>query len=196
MRRAARAAAQGAAQGAARAGSWRGAERGRTDAGADAGTFLYTSEEKLRRDRTPWTTVQAVLAPLQFAVFLAGLALAVRFLSDGEGFRLACLSMLLKVGLLYTIMVTGAFWEKAVFGRWLMAPAFFWEDVVGLGVVALHTACLLALLSGWLQPARLMALTLLAYASYLVNAGQFVRKLRLGRRPAGGMPALVAVAGS
>ena len=36
---------------------------------------LYTAEERQRRDSSPWTMVQGVLAPLQFAVFLVSLAL-------------------------------------------------------------------------------------------------------------------------
>jgi hypothetical protein len=47
--------------------------------------------------------------------------------------------------LLYTIMVTGCIWEKVVFGCWLFAPAFFWEDVFSMLVLALHTAYLVAL---------------------------------------------------
>ena len=42
---------------------------------------LYTSEERWRRDHTAWTTVQAVLAPLQFLVFLVSLVLVVQWLS-------------------------------------------------------------------------------------------------------------------
>ena len=34
-------------------------------AGATAGRPLYTPEERARRDRSPWTVVQGVLAPLQ-----------------------------------------------------------------------------------------------------------------------------------
>ena len=41
-------------------------------------------------------------------------------------------------------MVTGAIWEKVVFGRYLFAPAFFWEDVFSMLVLALHTAYLVA----------------------------------------------------
>ena len=46
---------------------------------------LYTAEEKRRRDATPWTLVQGVLAPLQFLVFLISLGLVARYLATGEG---------------------------------------------------------------------------------------------------------------
>jgi 3-vinyl bacteriochlorophyllide hydratase len=143
---------------------------------------LYTPEERRRRDQSPWTIVQGVLAPIQFAVFLVSLALVLRWLATGDGFVIATASIVLKTLLLYAIMVTGSIWEKDVFGRWLFAPAFFWEDVVSMLVLALHTAYLVGLLSGSLDPTRLMWLALAAYASYVINAAQFLIKLRAARR--------------
>ena len=46
-------------------------------------TGLYTPEQRARRDATGWTLVQAVLAPLQFCVFLVSVWLVVRFLLTG-----------------------------------------------------------------------------------------------------------------
>jgi 3-vinyl bacteriochlorophyllide hydratase len=126
--------------------------------------------------------VQAVLAPLQFVVFGASLVLVLRYLATGDGLAAASLSFIAKTALLYTIMVTGSVWEKVVFGRWLFAPAFFWEDVVSMLVLALHTACLLAMATGWLDPRAQMVLALAAYASYVVNATQVLLKLRAARR--------------
>ncbi|SFO95137.1 2-vinyl bacteriochlorophyllide hydratase [Tranquillimonas alkanivorans] len=146
---------------------------------------LYTPEQRRRRDATVWTLVQGVLAPLQFAVFAVSLVLVLRYLATGEGYAAATWSILIKTGVLYGIMVTGAIWEKAVFGRYLLAPAFFWEDVVSFGVIALHTAYVWALFADALTPAGLMALALLAYAAYLLNAGQFLWKLRRARLDTG-----------
>ena len=69
-----------------------------------------------------------------------------------------------------------------MFGRYLFAPAFFWEDVVSMLVLALHTAYLVALFSGAVDAERQMWLALAAYASYVINATQFVLKLRAARR--------------
>jgi 3-vinyl bacteriochlorophyllide hydratase len=126
-----------------------------------------------------------VLAPLQFLVFLASLALVLRWLATGEGFLLATASIVLKTMLLYLVMITGSIWERDVFGKWLFAPSFFWEDVVSVLVLALHTAYLVVLAGGLLEPSGQMILALLAYAVYLVNAGQFVWKLRRARRQGG-----------
>lgn len=146
---------------------------------------LYTEAERARRDATIWTTVQGVLAPAQFLVFLVSLALVLRFLLTGDGYEAATLSILVKTGFLYLIMITGAIWEKVVFGQWLFAPAFFWEDVFSFAVIALHTAYLWALLTGVLAPAGLMVLALAAYAAYVINAGQFLLKLRAARLQSG-----------
>ena len=145
---------------------------------------LYTPEERARRDASPWTVVQGVLAPAQLLVCLISALLVLRFLMTGEGYALATASILVKTGFLYAIMVTGAIWEKEVFGQYLLAPAFFWEDVVSFGVIALHTAYVVALLAGSMEPQSLMMLALVAYVTYVVNAAQFLWKLRCARRDA------------
>jgi 3-vinyl bacteriochlorophyllide hydratase len=144
---------------------------------------IYTPEQRIRRDQTAWTWVQGVLAPFQFLVFLVSLALVVRFLMTGEGQEWAAGSVLLKTAVLYLIMITGAIWEKVVFGQYLFAPAFFWEDVVSMGVIALHTAYLVAWMQGeaWLPVESQMVIALAAYAAYVLNAAQFLFKLKRAR---------------
>ncbi len=142
---------------------------------------LYTSEERARRDATRWTLVQGLLAPLQFLVFLVSVVLVVRFLQTGQGEAEATVSIVVKTLLLYTIMITGCIWEKVVFGRYLFAPSFFWEDVFSMLVLALHTAYLVALFTGRLPVREQMLLALAGYAAYVINAGQFLLKLRAAR---------------
>jgi 3-vinyl bacteriochlorophyllide hydratase len=142
---------------------------------------LYTPDERRRRDETPWTLVQGILAPVQFLVFIASTVLVIRFLWTGEGEGLATASIVLKTLLLYTIMVTGCIWEKVVFGKYLFARAFFWEDVFSMLVLALHTAYLIALFGGLLLVKEQMMLALAAYLAYVINATQFLLKLRAAR---------------
>jgi len=141
---------------------------------------LYTPDERRRRDASPWTLVQGILAPLQFLVMAVSVFLVVRYLRTGDGLDAAHVSVIVKTLFLYTIMVTGAIWEKEVFGQYLFAPAFFWEDVVSFGVIALHTAYLIGLAQQW-NPRTLMVLALVAYGTYAVNAIQFILKLRAAR---------------
>lgn len=142
---------------------------------------LYTSEERARRDATAWTLVQGVLAPVQFFVFLISVVLVLRYLQSGQGETAATVSIVLKTFLLYTIMITGCIWEKVVFGRYLFAASFFWEDVFSMLVLALHTAYLVALYTGSLSVREQMLLALAAYAAYAINATQFLLKLRAAR---------------
>ena len=114
-----------------------------------SGRNLYTPEQRSRRDATAWTWVQGVLAPIQFLVFAISLVLVVNFLANGSGYGAAVASVLIKTGILYTIMITGAIWEKAVFGQYLFAAS------VLLGGRREHVGhssshCLRRLLVSWL----------------------------------------------
>ena len=142
---------------------------------------LYTPEERVRRDSSVWTLVQGILAPVQFVIFLVSLFLVLRFLSTGEGAQAATISIVVKTLALYTIMITGAIWEKVVFGKYLFAPAFWWEDFFSMFVIALHTAYIVALWFGLGSETDRMLIALAAYATYVINAGQFLLKLRAAR---------------
>ncbi|MEM9530223.1 MAG: 2-vinyl bacteriochlorophyllide hydratase [Pseudomonadota bacterium] len=148
---------------------------------------IYTEAQRKRRDESPWTLVQGILAAVQFLVFLVSLALVLRFLATGEGALVATISVVMKTIILYTIMVTGAIWEREVFGQYLFAKSFFWEDVVSMAVIALHTLYLITLFSGLLDLTGQMYVAIAAYVVYVVNAGQFLwkfRQARLAARPA------------
>jgi 3-vinyl bacteriochlorophyllide hydratase len=142
---------------------------------------LYTADQRARRDATRWTLVQGILAPVQFLAFAVSLVLVLRFLMTGNGYDAATVSILIKTVLLFTIMVTGAIWEKVVFGQYLLAPAFFWEDAFSFAVIALHCLYLFGLVTGAISPEILMVIALLAYTTYVINAVQFILKLRAAR---------------
>ena len=160
----------------------------------EPGKALYTPEQRVKRDNSVWTLVQGILAPVQFLVFVVSLVLVLRFLATGEGQNAALVSVVVKTLALYTIMVTGCIWEKVVFNCYLFAPAFYWEDVFSMLVLALHTAYLVALVTGTLTPQQQMLLALAAYATYVVNAGQFIWKLRMARLQAARATAAAGVA--
>ena len=146
------------------------------------GWNLYTPSQRIIRDRTVWTKVQAILAPLQFIVCIISLVLVLRYLFTDEGYHIATVSIVVKSFLLFLIMVTGAIWEKVVFGQFLFAEAFFWEDVVSFFVIFFHGLYLYVLLSGDFLPTSQMSVALFAYFLYFINAFQFLRKLRLSRQ--------------
>ena len=142
---------------------------------------LYTAQERARRDESVWTVVQGVLAPVQFLVFLVSLGLVIRTLTTGEGAFTADASIVIKTLVLYTIMITGSIWEKVVFGKWLFAPAFFWEDVFSMLVLALHSLYLVMLFAGIGSTEQRLLVALAGYGAYVINAGQFLWKLRMAR---------------
>ena len=148
---------------------------------------LYTPEERVRRDNSVWTLIQGILAPIQFLVFLVSVCLVVRYINTGEGLQAATISVVIKTLTLYTIMVTGCIWEKVVFDKYLFAPAFFWEDVFSMLVLALHTLYLWAWWTDALSANQQLWLALAAYFTYLINAGQFIWKLRAARLQAAAM---------
>lgn len=148
---------------------------------------LYTADELRRRDASGWTLVQGILAPVQFLVFLVSLALVLRALLIGTGESAALGSVVIKTAVLYLIMITGALWERDVFGQYLFARPFFWEDVVSMLVLALHTLYLWAWgFAAW-PTGKLLVVALLAYGAYLINAAQFVIKFRSARRQRAGV---------
>ena len=150
-------------------------------AGSAGATLLYTAEQRARRDSSVWTLVQGILAPVQFLIFAISLFLVCRYLTTGEGETAAEMSVVLKTCALYAIMVTGSIWEKVVFDEWLFAKPFFWEDVFSMAVLALHTAYLVMLFGDLGTSEQRMFVALAAYATYVINAGQFLYKLRMAR---------------
>jgi 3-vinyl bacteriochlorophyllide hydratase len=142
----------------------------------------YTPEQLARRDASIWTRVQAVLAPIQFIVFIISFGLVARYLATGEGYEIATASVLIKIALLWAITITGMIWEKEIFGHYFMAPEFFWEDLGNLVAIITHNLYFVAQALGWSNQA-LMTLMLLAYCTYLVNCAQFVvRGVQAGRQ--------------
>lgn len=135
----------------------------------------YTSEQLEKRNKSKWTLVQAILAPIQFLAFMISFVLVVRYLLTGQGYAIATISVLIKISLLWLITVTGMIWEKEIFGKWFLAPQFFWEDVGNAVAMVLHNIYFLARWQGW-SDQTVMALMLVAYIAYLFNCAQFVIK--------------------
>ena len=154
----------------------------RPHAAAPAPRALYTPEERRRRDQSRWTLVQGILAPIQFLVFAVSLVLVIRYLVTGNGLAAANVSVVIKTVALLTIMYTGALWEHDVYGVYLFARPFYWEDMVSMGVIALHLAYVATLILGVFTAGQRFGIALAAYTAYVVNATQFVLKLRAARR--------------
>jgi 3-vinyl bacteriochlorophyllide hydratase len=143
---------------------------------------LYSPEERRRRDATAWTLVQGVLAPVQFAGVRRQPVLVLRYLATGEGLLAASVSVLAKTALLYTDhdhrlrLGEGGLRPLPVRARLLLG-----RRGVSMVVLTLHTAYLAA----W-PPADDAAGPDAAgpgglCTSYVINAVQFLLKLRMAR---------------
>lgn len=135
----------------------------------------YTPQQLEKRNKSVWTKVQMILAPIQFLAFIVSLALVIRYLSTGNGYTLTLISVWIKIFLLWLITVTGMIWEKEIFGHWFLAPQFFWEDVGNAVAMILHNLYFVAVWLDWSDRA-VMTLMLVAYIGYLFNCAQFVLK--------------------
>lgn len=141
----------------------------------------YTPEQMLRRQKSKWMPVQAFLAPVQFVIFFISLALIIHFIATGRGFWIANISVMIKVVVLWIMAVTGAFWEKDVFGHYAFAKEFWWEDFFSTFVLISHTLYVVGFFLKW-EEMTLVYIALIAYLTYCINAYQFVRKYVINRR--------------
>ena len=135
---------------------------------------MYTADQLLQRDRSVWTKVQGVLAPIQFITFLVSAYLVYRAWHTQSGYEIATLSIIIKITLLWAITITGMIWEKEIFGHYFLAKEFYWEDIGNLIAIITHNAYLVHWL-GWDDNA-VMGTMLVAYATYLINSAQFIRR--------------------
>jgi 3-vinyl bacteriochlorophyllide hydratase len=143
---------------------------------------MYTPEQLVRRETSPWTRVQLALAAIQFLVFIVSFSLVVRYLLTGEGYWVTTFSVWLKIALIWALTITGMLWEKDVYGHYFMCKEFFWEDLGNLVAIITHNLYFVALWLSWGQTA-VMLVMLFAYSTYLVNATQFIVKgIRSGRQ--------------
>jgi 3-vinyl bacteriochlorophyllide hydratase len=53
---------------------------------------IYTPEQRIKRDKSGWTKVQAILGPIQFLAFIVSFALVMRYLMTGEGYFVTTVS--------------------------------------------------------------------------------------------------------
>jgi 3-vinyl bacteriochlorophyllide hydratase len=145
----------------------------------------YTAEQIERRQKSPWTIVQIIGAPIQLLVFIVSAIFVIySLISDGKGFDITNITILVKIAVLYFMFITGMFWEKDVFGKYYLSPEFFWEDVVSTILLTTHTAYLIALLAGAPKTALLIVI-IIAYINYLINALQYFVKYWRNRQKRG-----------
>ncbi|NTW04390.1 MAG: 2-vinyl bacteriochlorophyllide hydratase [Oscillochloris sp.] len=143
---------------------------------------MYTPDQLARRERSKWTRVQIILAPIQFIAFLISFALVIRYLVTDQGYWAATISIWIKITLIWALTITGMLWEYDMFDHYFMAKEFFWEDMGNLIAIITHNAYFVAKWMG-ADTRTVMWVMVFAYVTYLFNAGQFVaRGIRSARQ--------------
>jgi 3-vinyl bacteriochlorophyllide hydratase len=143
---------------------------------------MYTPDQIASRERSKWTKVQIILAPIQFLAFLVSFGLVIHYLVSGQGYLAATISIWVKIALIWVLTITGMLWEHDMFDHYFMAKEFFWEDMGNLIAILTHNAYFVAKWAG-ADERTVMWVMVFAYATYLLNAGQFVaRGIRSARQ--------------
>lgn len=145
----------------------------------------YTPEQLEKRNTSVWTKVQVILAPIQFVIFIAGLAVTLLYKAEIaiDNFAWVTIFVILKTFIFLLIFFTGALFEKDVFDEYVFAPEFFWEDVGSTIAIVVHISYFILFYMG-LDENILIWTALLAYLSYLINAAQFLIRFIIEKRHA------------
>ncbi len=144
----------------------------------------YTAEQVELRQKSPWTMVQIIGAPVQLLIFLVSAGFVLYSLITGNAFEITNATILVKIITLYFMFITGMLWEKDVFGKYYLSAEFFWEDVVSTVLLTTHTAYLVALLAGAPKNVLLIVI-IIAYINYVINALQYLFKFLNNRQKRG-----------
>jgi 3-vinyl bacteriochlorophyllide hydratase len=135
-----------------------------------------------RRRASKWTRIHPVFAIGQLLVFLVSAVLLVLYFNGRVSFHAVHISVLIKVAFMAGAVITGAFWEKDVYGKWWFANEYFIEDVMTVNVFGLHALYLFCVYV-WPQSLPLsIALLSFAYFVYGVNVGQYIWRHALNQK--------------
>jgi 3-vinyl bacteriochlorophyllide hydratase len=150
----------------------------------------YTPEQLAKRNASVWTDIQIILAPIQFIIFLTGVTVTALYLNGIiTSFYWVSLAILFKTLFFALLFVTGMFFEKEIFDKWVFSKEFLWEDIGSTIAAAFH---LLYFVMAWMgYPEEVLVWeAFLAYFTYVLNALQYLvriilekhneRKLRMG----------------
>ncbi len=140
----------------------------------------YTPEQLAKRNSSVWTDVQLILAPIQFFVFLAGVGVTFLYYQNNEifSFYWVSIAILFKTFLFALLFITGAYFEKEIFNKWIFSKEFLWEDIGSVTAGAFH---LLYFVMAYLGASEdvLVWEAFLAYFTYVVNALQYLVRIVL-----------------
>ncbi len=127
-----------------------------------------------RRSASVWTKIHPVFALGQLLAFFVSVGLLIGYFRGSVSFDVVHESVLLKVALMVGAIVTGALWEKDVFGHYWFAPEFMGEDTMTVNVFILHLGYLTMVLAHPQNITAQIGTLLVAYTVYIANVAQYV----------------------
>jgi hypothetical protein len=137
-----------------------------------------------RRSASIWTIVHPLFAIGQLFAFLVSVCFLIAYARGLVGFHAVHMSVLVKIGLMVGAVLSGAFWERDVFGYYWFAPEFLFEDVMTL-IVFVFQMSYLAMVQFFPshQPAILLMLGA-AYTVYVANVAQYIHRTQNDKKKA------------
>jgi 3-vinyl bacteriochlorophyllide hydratase len=147
----------------------------------------YGDSEKMvaRRAASVWTKIHPIFALGQLLAFFVSVGLLVGYFRGAVSFETVHQSVLVKVALMFGAIITGALWEKDVFGAYWFAPEFMSEDTMTVNVFILHAAYLGFAAAHPENVTLQIGMLIVAYGVYIANVAQYVvRTAVLGKHVA------------
>ncbi|NTV07643.1 MAG: 2-vinyl bacteriochlorophyllide hydratase [Chlorobium limicola] len=140
----------------------------------------YTPEQLAKRNASVWTEIQILLAPVQFMIFLTGIGLNALYASNPASidFFWISVAILFKTLFFVILFITGMFFEKDLFGKWVFSKEFFWEDVGSSVATFFHFLYFVLAWKGY-PDGTLVIWATVAYSSYIINAVQYLVRIWL-----------------
>lgn len=143
----------------------------------------YTPEQLAKRNASVWTELQIILAPIQFLIFLTGVVLNTLYANNivQIDFFWISIAILFKTLFFAILFITGMFFEKEIFDKWVYSPEFLWEDVGSTVAAFFH---LLYFVMAWMGYSEKVLVTeaYIAYMTYVINALQYLIRIILEKR--------------
>lgn len=140
----------------------------------------YTSEQLAKRNASVWTDIQIILAPIQFLIFLTGVTVNTLYTNHllNIEFYWVSIAILFKTLFFALLFITGMYFEKEIFDKWVYSKEFLWEDIGSTVAAAFHLLYFVLAFMGYSEDV-LVSEAYLAYATYVMNALQYFVRIIL-----------------
>ncbi|MGB0131783.1 2-vinyl bacteriochlorophyllide hydratase [Chlorobium sp.] len=140
----------------------------------------YTPEQLAKRNASIWTDIQIILAPIQFLVFVTGVSVTVLYLNGLfiSNFYWVSVAILFKTLFFALLFITGMFFEKEIFNKWVYSKEFLWEDIGSTVAAAFHLLYFVMAYLGYSDDVLVWE-AFLAYFTYIINALQYLVRIIL-----------------